>query len=102
MEGGSMVIQPSGFRFGNLLSFERMLTPVIIRVVYLLGIILCVFFGLGAALRGGDLMALIGGIFGMVIGIFSVRIACEALIVAFQINETLSDIKRLLQKQASP
>ena len=95
-----MKAEPKAFSLQSLLSFEHMLTPLIIRGVYLVGVIFCVFGGLGAMSRGGHPIGFIGGLFGAILGIFFVRIVCETLIVVFQINEALSDIKALLQKQA--
>jgi len=37
----------------SLLSFERMLTPLIIRGIYIVGVILCIFGGLSAMFRFG-------------------------------------------------
>ena len=93
--------EPKELSLQSLLSFEHMLTPIFIRVLYVLGILACIFFGVGAIFRGGGLVGFVGGLFAMIVGVFFVRIGCEALIVAFQINETLSDIRALLQKQSS-
>jgi len=85
----------------SLLSFEHMLTPLIIRGIYIAGVILCIFGGLSAMFRFGFFEGSILGLLAAIFGVLFVRIVCEGLIVAFQINETLSDIKTLLQKKAS-
>ncbi len=84
----------------SLLSFERMLTPLIIRGIYIVGVVLCIFGGLSAMFRFGFFEGSIVGLLTAILGVFLVRIVCEGLIVAFRINETLSDIKTLLQKKA--
>lgn len=94
-------MEPRTFSLSSFLSFEHMLAPIFIRVLYVLGILACIFFGVGAIFRGGGLVGLVGGLLAMIVGVFFVRIGCEGLIVAFQINETLSDIRALLQKQSS-
>jgi hypothetical protein len=94
----------------RLASFERMVTPVIIRVLFWIGVVISVLAGLGVVI-GSIIMAfdegflyLLGGLVGgpvvMFLGILSVRIYAELLILAFRINETLTDIKVLLEKQA--
>ncbi len=94
----------------DFLSFKKMLTPVIIKILFWIGIVMSILIGLGTILGG-----LIGGLsendFGMVfggictgpliilLGIVSVRIYSELLILAFQIHETLVDIKDLLARR---
>jgi len=93
----------------DFLSFRRMITPMIIKVLFWVGIgisviagIIVLFGGLIAGVSGdgfGRILAgLVGGPLVMLLGILSVRIYSELLILAFQINETLTDIRTLLQK----
>ncbi|MDX9865659.1 MAG: DUF4282 domain-containing protein [Anaerolineaceae bacterium] len=94
----------------RLASFERMVTPVIIRVLFWIGVVISILSGLGVVIGGiitaidegfvYFLVALVGGPVVMFLGILSVRIYAELLILAFRINETLTDIKVLLEKQA--
>ena len=91
----------------SFFSFERMVTPVIIKVLFGSGMIgsilagLVIFFGgiLNGA-RNSEFGTIIGAFFGgplaMVLGILVVRIYCELLILFFRINETLTDIKKIL------
>lgn len=97
----------------NFLSFERMITPIIIKILFWIGLIgsaiggLVVFFsaviagisdgGFGSIV-GGFLIGLIGGILTFALGALATRIYSELLILAFRINETLTDIKHLLEK----
>jgi len=92
-------------------SFERMVTPVIIRILFWIGVVISVLAGLGVVI-GSIIMSidegfvyilggLIGGPIVMFLGILSVRIYSELLILAFRINETLTDIKGLLIEQKS-
>jgi len=97
----------------NFLSFERMITPVIIKILFWIGLIgsaiggLVVFFTsvAGGIANGGFgniilgfLVGLIGGILAFALGALATRIYSELLILAFRINETLTDIKHLLEK----
>ncbi len=91
----------------SFVSFERMITPVIIKVLFWIGMILSIIGGIiiffSAAIAGisdGDVLLIIGGLIGgplsAILGILMVRIYCELLILFFRINETLTDIKKLL------
>lgn len=83
----------------DFLAFRRMVTPVIIQVLFWLLVASCVFGGLAMMLVG--LLAsyrvepawILLGLFLMTLGPILVRIYCETLILFFRINETLTDIK---------
>jgi hypothetical protein len=101
----------------DFLSFRRMVTPVIIKVLFWFGVCWSVFNGLAMGLGGiilgvirlaigGDQrgtwweMLILGPIVGaltLVFGILFSRIGAELLILAFQVNETLTDIRNELQ-----
>jgi hypothetical protein len=93
----------------NFASFERMVTPVIIRILFWIGVVISILAGLGVIIGGiimsfdEGFMYVLGGLVGgpvvMFLGILSVRIYAELLILAFRINETLTDIKILLSKE---
>ena len=97
----------------NFLSFERMITPIIIKILFWIGLIgsgiggLMVFLSLFiggisdgrfGGIVGGFLLGLIGGILTFSLGALTTRIYSELLILAFRINETLTDIKHLLER----
>lgn len=95
----------------QMASFERMVTPVIIRILFWVGVIMSVLAGVGVVI-GSIVMAfddgaffyvlvgLIAGGLTIFLGILGVRIYAELLILAFRINETLTDIKVILNKQS--
>ena len=75
--------------WGDFLSFRKMITPVIIQLVFWAGIAACVIGGLvllagGAGLRGAGAILL---------GPLVVRVWCETVIVMFKINDALQDIR---------
>jgi len=74
----------------DFLSFKKMITPLIIQFVFGLGVILCVIGGLIAMFQG----QFFPGLMFIVVGPLSVRIYCEIVILAFRINETLTEIER--------
>jgi hypothetical protein len=88
----------------DFLNFRKMVTPVIIKILFWIGVAISVLFGLGIFFGGliggisdGSFGAVLGGLFGgpiaIVLGIISVRIYAELLILAFQIHAALIDIK---------
>ncbi len=101
-------------KWKNFLSFERMITPVIIKILFWIGLVgsaisgIVVFFtmlirginngGFGSVL-GGFLLGLLAGILAFALGALVTRIYSELLILAFRINETLTDIKEILQNR---
>lgn len=86
----------------DYLAFRRMITPVIIQILFWLLVASCVFGGLAMILVGlfswyriqPELILL--GLFLMAIGPIMVRIYCEILFLFFRMNETLTDIKNQL------
>lgn len=102
--------------FKNFMSFERMITPIIIKILFWIGLIgsaisgLVIFFtlliggisnrGFGAII-GGFLLGILLGILAFALGALVTRIYCELLILAFRINETLTDIKQILENKLS-
>lgn len=94
----------------EFISFRKMVTPIIIKFLFWAGVGVSVLIGLFTILSG-----IIGGFgeggfasvaFGLlcgpifiVVGILSVRIYTELLILAFQIHDSLNDIKNLLEKK---
>ncbi len=80
----------------DILSFDKMLTPKIITVVYWILLLGAVIGGLGsifAGPRGFSIGSLFMGIVYTVGGAVAIRIWCELLIVAFKINEALQEIR---------
>ena len=98
----------------DFFSFERMITPVIIKVLFWIGLIgsgvagIASFFtillggiargGVGQIL-GGFLLGLIAAVVTFALGALVTRIYTELLILFFRINETLTDIKSLLKEK---
>ncbi len=82
---------------GDFVSFRRMLTPIIIQIIYWVATAAVVLVGLGL-LGGGDTGGQrFGGLLLIVLGPIGVRIYAEILIVIFRINETLTEIRHNTQ-----
>ena len=91
----------------EFLSFRRMITPVIIQILFWIGVVLCVIGGLigiavGATSHYGGGGQVLGGLIMLLLGPVLVRVYCEILIVFFRINETLTDIRKNTEKGAVP
>jgi len=83
----------------DFLVFRRMLTPVLVQILFWLSLAACIMGGVGAMVIGLANLErrpeLVGvGLLALVVGPFAVRVYCEWLIVLFRINETLTDIRR--------
>ena len=83
----------------KLLSFDEMVTPVIIKILYWISIALVVLSGLVTIISGisGGGITVIVGLLTIVIGPFLVRIWCEMMIVLFEIHKNLVEINRKTQ-----
>jgi len=75
----------------DFFSFRRMITPVIIQVLFWIFTAIAVIGGLALLFRGGSGTAL--GLVWILVGPLIARVYCEILIVVFRINETLTDIR---------
>ena len=89
----------------DFLAFRTIVTPIIIQLVFWLGVGFCLVFGLSFILWGGGDYdfglggSVITGVLIILLGPLAVRIYCEILIVFFRINETLTEIKHSLERQ---
>ena len=85
---------------GEFLSFRKMITPTIIQVIFLLGVVSYGLVALGfmisiTASKGflGFVTGLVGGIIIFALGALMVRIWCELLILLFKIYDELVAIR---------
>jgi hypothetical protein len=77
----------------DFLFFRRMVMPWIITLTFWLGFILCIASGIYCLYQSQWIMAIQVLIFGPL----GLRLICETLVLAFRVNETLTDIKKLLE-----
>lgn len=88
----------------QLLSFDKMITPVIIKILFWVGVVVSIFTGFiliatAFTYNGSGLLQVISGLFVAAIGVLMSRVYCELLIIFFKMNESLTDIKSLLIQQ---
>jgi len=89
---------------GDFLKFRKMITPVIIQILFWIGVAGMVIAGLVTMATsfgrfGGGAGQFFGGFFMIILGPVGVRIYCELLILLFRMNETLTEIKNGLSKK---
>jgi hypothetical protein len=88
-----------GFNLDEFLSFRINITPVIIKIVYLLGVIGIVFFSLYSMFArlhsfGQFIQQFIMGILLIIFGNISWRISCELIMVIYNILAELKLLNR--------
>jgi hypothetical protein len=86
----------------ELLSFRKMITPVIIQIIFLVGVGLCALSGVATFLRFtlsadnklfGLVVGLVAGALVFAVGALVVRIYCELIILLFKIYDELKAIR---------
>lgn len=83
-------------------NFDEMVTPVIIKIIYWIGVALVVLSGLVSIIAGigshfGGGIQVLGGLLMIVIGPLFVRIWCELMIVLFEIHKNIVEINKKTQ-----
>jgi len=77
----------------DFLSFRRMVTPMIIQVIFWIFVAISVLGGLGLLVSSGSGEGAFFGLLYLIVGPLVARVYCEILIVIFRMNETLTDIR---------
>ncbi len=97
----------------DFLNFKKIITPLIVSKLFSIGAILCIIIGIygigegisflfGSSASGMDafgMQVIIIGLAYLILGPIILRIFCEVLITVFSINDTLTDIKKQLNRQ---
>jgi len=85
----------------DFLAFRTMVTPVIIQIIFWIGVALCIIFGFATIFIGSQYggASPVMGFLIIILGPVVVRIYCEILIIFFRINETLTEIKHNLEER---
>lgn len=83
-----------------------MITPVLIQIIFFLGVLAIVIFGIyeivtGSGKRnGGDMVW--SGILTIILGPLALRFYLEVIVVVFSINRSVTEIKRNTDIMAGP
>jgi len=81
--------------FEKFVSFEKMLTPTLIKIIFWVGVVFSVLTGLITMFEGG--FAVILGILTIILGPLAVRVYCEMLIIFFKIYDSLNELNRKVE-----
>ena len=89
----------------KILDFDVMITPLIIKVLFWIGIAASVIIGLITIVEGfsayyGGGGIILSGLLIIVLGPIGVRIYCELLIIMFKMFDTMKGIQRSLDNQS--
>lgn len=89
---------------GGFFSFDKMITPIFIKLFFILGILGSIIsgvfmIGMGFISDQGGFIQIISGIILLFLGPIIVRIYCEMLIVFFKMQESLIQIRNFHQEQ---
>jgi len=92
-------------RMRDFWAFRTMVTPVIIQILFWIGTVLCLIFGTfmiiyGSGYFGAKSQYLWKGVLLIILGPLGVRVYCEILMIFFRINETLTEIKHIIERPA--
>lgn len=85
--------------FKEFISFDKMITPSIIKILFWIGLIMAVVIGLVSigsgitSVYGGGAQVFMGIII-IILGPLTVRVYCELLIIIFKIHENLVEINK--------
>src|SRR5690625_7831054 len=89
----------------DYLKFRKMITPLIIQILFWIGVVVSVLMGLfmlfgGIASKYGGGGMFFSGLLWIVLGPILTSIYCEILIVIFSINDTLIYIRSALKQKS--
>jgi hypothetical protein len=82
---------------GEFLTFQKMITPIVIQIIFWILVVVVVIAGIVALFSGG-IQGVLTGLVMIILGPVIVRIYCELIILWFRIYEQLNDIKQNTQK----
>jgi hypothetical protein len=74
---------------GDFLAFKKFITPLVIQIIFWIGVIVCLIYGIIMIVSAGQI---IGGILVFILGPIFVRIYCEVLMIFFRIHDRLASI----------
>ena len=84
-------------KFGDFLNFEKFLAPILIKIIYWIGLVLIVLsflasFGAYGTIGIGGGLGFLFSIVGLVLAGLAWRVLCELWIVIFSINDRLGNL----------
>ena len=89
--------------FSDFTRFDKMITPTIIKILFYVGVILSVIFGIAeifGGIIGEDGALVFMGFLTLLLGPLFTRVYCELLIVIFKIHQNLKEINDKIEKKS--
>ena len=83
---------PSQDNIGSFLSFDVMITPMIMKIIYIVGSVIIALAALVAMFTGG-VPGFFGGLIGGAIMLIFFRVWCEILILFFKMRTEIQQIR---------
>ena len=83
---------------GDFLRFETMITPLLIQILFWIGVLFSIVAGLIAMVGGEDGRTRVGGLLLSLLGPIAARIYAEILILWFRMNDHLRQIQHNTQR----
>src|SRR5699024_10942349 len=88
----------------GFLKFEKMITPLFIQLIFWIGFVFSIIFGLfmigyGIISDSGGIAQIGSGLFSLFLGPIILRVYCEMLIVIFKMQGALISIRDILKDQ---
>jgi len=83
---------------GEYLSFNRMIAPLIVQILFWVGVVVCVIAGLFMIFSFSSVGTTIQGLLTVLLGPLVVRLYCELLMIWFRIYDRLSEISAHTKK----
>lgn len=81
----------------DLISFDKLIAPQYVRVLFWIGVVASVLTGLGMIVTGGAGVPF--GLAVLVVGPVLTRVGCELLVLAFKVVDWVAEIKSTLAEQ---
>lgn len=100
-----------GFSIGDLFQFEKMVAPVVLKIVYwlgLAGIVIYLLIALGASVSlmeynaSGALLGIVGAVIGAAFAVLMWRVMIEVYMVLFGIHQRLGEVRDLMKAKDTP
>jgi hypothetical protein len=76
----------------DFLSFKKFFTPMVIQILFWVGVGICVVEGIGMIATAGrfsSALGIINGLLVLIVGPVAVRVLCEIIMAVFGIHESL-------------
>lgn len=89
----------ANFNFDEFLSFRKFISPIIIKIVYMIGAVCTVFLGLYMMFNNIHsfqqfLLQFLIGILIIIFGNLTWRISCEIMLLLFSMNDELKKLNK--------